>query len=76
MGGFSCWRTSDKLLNFGKMIVKALKCRWFISQNKAHFSSCKSPQMSINVNKSVIKMRGYCQYFRKFSNSVHLARMF
>ena len=43
VGGFSRWRTFDKLLSFGKMIVKALKCRWLIYQNVAHFSTCKKP---------------------------------
>ena len=37
VGGFSGWRTFEKLLNFGKMIVKLLKCRWLISPKYGTF---------------------------------------
>ena len=55
MGGFSCWRISDKLLNFGKMIVKVLKCRWFISQNIAHFSTFNFPASIIILLSSLLQ---------------------
>ena len=67
--GFSGWRTFEKLLKFRKMIVKFLECRWPISQNMAHFSTCKNPQMSRNVNKNVFKMIEYCQYFGNFKSA-------
>ena len=79
VGGFSDWRTFEKLLNFGKMIVKVLRCRWLISQNMAHSSTCKNPQMFRNVNKSVVKMTEYCQYFGNFKsvyNWLRCARLY
>ena len=37
-----------------------LKCRWLISQNIAHFSTCKKPPKFLrNLNKTAdVKMRG------------------
>ena len=66
VGGFSGCRTFEKLLNFGRMIVKVLRCRCLIFQNMALSSTCKNPQMFRNVNISVVKMIGYCQYFGNF----------
>ena len=68
VSGFSRWRNFEKLLNFGKMIVKVLRCRWLISQIWHIPQLAKNPQMFRNVIKSVVKMIGYCQYFGNFKS--------
>ena len=40
-------------------ILKFLKCGWLRSQNIAHFSTCKNPEISRNLNKTAnVKIRG------------------
>ena len=77
VGGFSGWRTSEKLLNFRKMIVKDVDGLfpkiWHIPQ------LAKNSQMLRNVNKSVVKIIGYCQYFGNFKsvcNWLRCARLY
>ena len=57
-------------------ILKVLKCRWVISQNMANFSTCKNPQISRNLNKTVdVKSGGNFQYFGSFLRILRLARL-
>ena len=48
-------------------ILKFLKCRWLIFQNIVSFSTCKKPQVTRNLNKTVdVKSGGNFQYFGSF----------